>query len=154
MPKVTHADKVSLPYSNLAPLGYEADVLTTTPTTPTRLWIYITSLAVAILNFLLLLTLDSIHNRVLEFLYPENLVVAFEISFLGVTEPLLHRFILFMNGNIVITGFAAAILDGRVGMELQKMCHFVAPSYSVKVTKTFPLTPSGSEMATKRSVCG
>jgi hypothetical protein len=90
--------------------------------------IYITSLAVAILNFLLPLTLDSIHNRVLEFLDPENMVVAFEISFPGVAEPLLHCFVLFMIKNIFITGFAAAILDFRVGMELRKMCHFVAPS--------------------------
>jgi hypothetical protein len=58
---------------------------------------YITSLAVAILNFLLPLTLGSIHKRVLEFLDPENVVVAFEISFLGVAEPLLHCFVLFMN---------------------------------------------------------
>ena len=96
---------------------------------------YINSLAVAILNFLLPLTLDSIHNRVLEFLDPENVVVAFEISFLCVTEPLLNCFILFMSGNIFITGFAEAILDSRVGMELRKMCHFVAASYLGKSPK-------------------
>ena len=85
---------------------------------------------------------------------PENVVVAFEISFLCVTEPLLNCFILFMSENIFITGFAAAILDGRVGMEFRKVCHFVAPSYSGKVTKAFLLTPNGLEMAMKRSVWG
>ena len=43
---------------------------------------YITALAVAILNFLLSLTLDSIHNRTLEFLDPRNVGVAVDISFL------------------------------------------------------------------------
>ena len=112
------------------------------------------NLAFAILNFLLPFTLDSIHNTVLEFLDTENVVVAFEISFLGVAEPLLQCSVLFMNGNIFITGFAAAILDCRVGMELRKMCHFVAASYLGKVTKAFLLTPNGLEMAVKRSVWG
>ena len=106
------------------------------------------------MNFLLPLTLDSIYNRVFEFMDPENVVVAFEISFLCVTEPLLNCFILFMSGNIFIIGFAAAILDGLVGMEFRKVCHFVAPLYSGKVTKAFLLTPSGSVMAAKISVWG
>ena len=59
-----------------------------------------------------------------------------------------------MSGNIFITGFAAAILDGRVGMKFRKVCHFVAPSYLGKVTKAFLLTPNGLEMAVKRSVWG
>ena len=104
------------------------------------------------MNFLLPLTLDSIHNRVLEFLDSENMVVAFEISFPGVAELLVHCFVLFKIGNIFITGFAAAIMDCQVGMELRKMCHFVAPSYLGKVTKAFLLSPNGLEMAVKRSV--
>jgi hypothetical protein len=59
-----------------------------------------------------------------------------------------------MNVDIFVTVLAAAILVFLVGQELRKMCHFVAPSYSGKVTKAFLLTPSGSEMAAKRSVWG
>ena len=46
----------------------------------------IISFAVAIWNFLLPLTLDSIHNRVLEFLDPENMGVAVGILFLSAIE--------------------------------------------------------------------
>ena len=80
------------------------------------------------MNILLPLTLGSIHHRVLEFLDPENVVVAFEISFLGVAEPLLQCFVLFINENIFITGFAVAILDCRVGMELRK-CAILWPHH-------------------------
>ena len=59
-----------------------------------------------------------------------------------------------MNVEIFITGLAAAILVFLVEVELQKMRHFVAPSSSGKVTKAFLLTPSGSEMAAKRSAWG
>jgi len=48
-----------------------------------------------------------------------------------------------MTRNIFVTGFAAAILDFRVGLELRKMYHSVVQSYLGKVTKAFPLTPSG-----------
>ena len=54
--------------------------------------IYITSLAVVILDFLPPLTLNSIHNRVLEFLDPENVGVAVEIAFLCAIEAELHLF--------------------------------------------------------------
>jgi hypothetical protein len=57
-------------------------------------------------------------------------------------------------GKIFITGLAAAILDFRVVMEWQRLRHFVAPSYLGKVTKAQLLTPSGLEMATKRSAWG
>ena len=55
-------------------------------------YIYITSLAVAILDFLTPLTLDSIHNRVCEILDPENLGVAVEIAFLCAIDAELHLF--------------------------------------------------------------
>ena len=45
-------------------------------------------------------------------------------------------------------------MDFGVGLELRKMCHSVVQSYIGKVTKAFPLTPCGSEMAVKRSVWG
>ena len=121
-----------------------------------RVWIsiYITGLTAAILKFLPPLTLNNNHNIAMEFLDPENVGVTVGISFLGVTESEIPCCMLFMYWNIFVTGFAAAILDFRVGQELRKMCHSVVQSYLGKVTKAFPLTPSGSEMAAKISVWG
>ena len=79
--------------------------------------IYITGLAAAIFKFLLPLTLGCINNRALDFMDTENVGVAVEISFLGVTEPDIPLCILFLNRNIFVTGFATAILDLRVGLE-------------------------------------
>ena len=47
----------------------------------------------------------------------ENVGIAVEIAFLGVTEPDIPLCILFLNRTIFVTGFAAAILDLRVGLE-------------------------------------
>ena len=51
-----------------------------------------------------------------------------------------------------ISGFAAAILDFLVVVELPNVGHFIAPIYLGKVTEGFPLTPSGLKMAFKRVV--
>ena len=57
-------------------------------------------------------------------------------------------------GNLVISGFAAAILEFRVGMDLPGLNHLIAQTYLGKVTEGFQSTPCGSEMAAKRSVWG
>ena len=111
-------------------------------------------MAAAIFKNRLPVTSDSIQNGAIELLDPENEGLAVEISILGVTEAEIHCCIYFMNVKVFITGLAAAILVFQVGVELRKMCHFVAPSYLGKVTKAFLLTPSGLEMAVKRSVWG
>jgi hypothetical protein len=50
------------------------------------------------------------------------------ISFISVTEPVPPCCILFMNGDICLAGFAAAVLARRLGLELRVMCRFVAQS--------------------------
>ena len=74
--------------------------------------------------------------------FPLILVCAPEIgqflhSFLGVPEHEIPCCILFMNRDIFVTSFAAAILDLRVVSELFKMSHSVGQSYLEKVAKAF-----------------
>jgi len=45
-------------------------------------------------------------------------------------------------------------LPGGGRCDLPNIGHFVAPTYLGKVTQVFPFTPSGLEMAFKRSVWG
>jgi hypothetical protein len=50
--------------------------------------------------------------------------------------------------------FPAAILDSRVRVEQNFFHHFVGDSYTGKVTKAFPLIPSGYGAAAERSAWG
>ena len=56
--------------------------------------------------------------------------------------------------NFAISGFAAAILEFRMVMDMPGLCHLLAQTYLGKVTKAFQSIPCGSEMAAKRSVLG
>ena len=55
-------------------------------------------------------------------------------------------------GNLEISGFAAAILEFRMVMDMPGLCHLIAQTYLGKVSKGFQSTLRGSEMAAKRSV--
>jgi len=53
-----------------------------------------------------------------------------------------------------ISGFAAAILEFWMVMDIPGLCHLIAQTYLAKVTEGFQSTPSGSKTAAKRSVWG
>ena len=55
-------------------------------------------------------------------------------------------------GNFAISGFAAAILEFRMVIDIPGLCHLIAQTYLGKATEGFQSTPCGSEMAAKRSV--
>ena len=56
--------------------------------------------------------------------------------------------------NFTISGFAAAILDSWMALEMIGLHDFVAQPYSGKVTKAFHSTPSGSETTAKKPAWG
>ena len=63
-----------------------------------------------------------------------------------------NGFSLHFMGIFAISGFAAAILEFRMVMDMPGLCHLIAQTYLGKVTKGFQSTQCGSEMAAKRSV--
>ena len=84
-------------------------------------------------------------------LNPENVGVAVEISFLCAIEAELRLYYAVFAWSDIYYLFAAAILEFWVELEWKQICHFVAQPYLEELTKSFPLTSSGSEMAAKRS---
>ena len=56
--------------------------------------------------------------------------------------------------NFIVSGFAAAILDSWMALDLTGLHDFVAQPYLRKVTEAFHSTPSGSETTAKKPAWG
>jgi hypothetical protein len=106
------------------------------------------------LDFRLPGTSNSIDNSSLGKRVLRNVGIAVVFSILLAIQAKIQQLLCSNCENISVSGFEAAILDSWIALGFTELQCFIVQPFSGNVLKAFLLTPSGFEMAVKRSAWG